>query len=106
MSLDVSLVKNGAEVYAANITHNLTGMAKECGLYYALWRPEERGMRHACNLTADIREGLSRLVTNKAEMEKFNPENGWGDWQALVTFAADYLDACRNYPDAEVEVSR
>ena len=29
------------EVYSANITHNLGGMAREGGIYQACWRPEE-----------------------------------------------------------------
>ncbi len=31
------------EVYSANITHNLGEMADKAGIYYALWRPEEKG---------------------------------------------------------------
>ena len=43
MSLDVML--NGAvgdELYSANITHNLTGMADAAGIYMHLWRPQGR----------------------------------------------------------------
>lgn len=106
MSLDVSLVENGEEVFSLNITHNLGAMAREAGLYQCLWRPEEQGWRTACNLTAPMAEGLRVLVTNRAEMEKHSPENGWGEWVNLVEFASLYLDACHRWPDAEVRVCR
>jgi hypothetical protein len=32
--------------------------------------------------------------------------NGWGDYDGFITFVRDYLEACEQYPDANVRVSR
>lgn len=96
----------GDEVYSANITHNLNSMAAEAGIYKALWRPEEIGITHAEQLIAPLRAGLSLLKSDPERFRKFNPENGWGTYEALVQFAADYLVACEEYPTATVSVWR
>jgi hypothetical protein len=41
------------EVYSANITHNLGKMADEAGVYEALWRPEEIGVKTAFDLISE-----------------------------------------------------
>ena len=94
-------------VYEANITHNLGKMAGECGqLYEALWRPGEQGWTHARDLIEPLRDGLAILQTDHARLQEFNPANGWGNYDLLVRFTADYLVACERWPDAEVRVSR
>jgi hypothetical protein len=85
MSLDVSLHKvMPTEVYTDNITHNLTPMAKQAGLYEVLWRPEDLGLKYARELIPFLETGLLELSRH--------PEL--------------YLEACRANPDATVEVSR
>lgn len=107
MSLDVYLtLDNGDEVFDANITHNLNTMAKEAGIYKHLWRPEELGITKAKDLIEPIAEGLAKMACNKSQYEQFNASNGWGLWEHFVPWIAKYLDACRKYPDANVNVSR
>ena len=107
MSLDVHLIDGiGDLIYSANITHNLGRMAREAGIYACLWRPEEHGMEYACNIIAPLSAGLALLVTEKSRFEAFNAPNGWGKWEHFVPFCAEYLQACRDYPDALVTVSR
>ena len=93
-------------VYGANITHNLTKMAREAGLYEALWRPDEHGLTHARQLVEPLRAGLARLWTDPAYFQTFNPENGWGNYDLLCRFVTGYLAACERWPAAEVSVSR
>lgn len=107
MSLDVSLTNaDGVEVYSANITHNLNRMAEEAGIYACLWRPDENGITHAGQIIEPLAAGLALLVTEKARFEQFNAPNGWGLWKHFVPWCADYLQACRDNPDALVSVSR
>lgn len=124
----------GGTVYEANITHNLGKMADAAGLYEAMWRPElvvappevaaqirqlekERRWSEADDLksgrTAKARDlipllqaGLARLRGDPQRYQAFNPENGWGNYDGLVRFTADYLAACEEHPDAVVRVSR
>lgn len=96
------------EVYTDNITHNLTEMAIEVGreFYQALWRPEELDTKTAMPLLPILRAGILKLEANPDHYKAFNPDNGWGNYDQLLTFAKNYEEACRKYPTARVEVSR
>lgn len=98
--------RDDGEAFHANITHNLNTMADAAGLYRCLWRPEELGISRASQLIAPLREGLDRLRSAPDLFKVHNPENGWGDYDGLVAFVADYLAACERYPDADVTASR
>lgn len=111
MSLDVSLLDPTAtyeteELYTANITHNLNKMADAAGIYEALWRPEEKGYTVAAHLIRPLTIGLRRLKASPSKYEKFNAENGWGLYENFVPFVEKYLEACKEYPEAKIEVSR
>lgn len=93
-----------SRVYSANITHNLNRMADEAGIYKALWRPEEVGITHASQLIEPLRDGLALLNSEPLYFRSFNPENGWGTYEVLCQFVAEYLAACEAYPTADVSV--
>jgi len=92
--------------YSRNITHNLTEMADEAGIYKHLWRPDEIGIKKAAQLIEPLAKGLADLKARPEHFAKFNPHNGWGDYAGLVDFVTEYLAACREYPQANVSVSR
>lgn len=94
------------QVYWANITHNLNTMAGEAGIYEHLWRPDEIKITKAKELIEPLRQGLHNLKSEPERYKKFKPENGWGSYDGLVKFVENYLNACYEYPDADVEVSR
>jgi hypothetical protein len=94
------------EVYEANITHNLNRMADAAGIYEHLWTPDKIGITKAIQLIDPLREGLHKLKSDRAKYEAFNPSNGWGSYEGLVSFVQNYLDACYQWPDADIEVSR
>ena len=107
MSLDVYLTRTQPTiVYDANITHNLGKMAKEAGIYYHLWRPEEIGISKAENLIIPLQEGLELLKSDPERFQKFDSPNGWGLYIHFVPFVEEYLKACIEYPDAEISISR
>lgn len=94
------------EFYSANITHNLNDMAEAAGIYKPLWRPEEIGITHAKDLIGFLTVGLANLESDPARFERFNAPNGWGLYEHFVPFVREYLNACKEHPDAEVSVSR
>ena len=94
------------EYYSDNITHNLGGMAKEAGIYMHLWRPEEIGVTKAAQLIEPLKAGLAIMKADPKRFKKLNPSNKWGTYEGLVAFVHDYLQACEETPDADVEVSR
>jgi len=107
MSLDVSLMRvQPCEVYTANITHNLTGMAEEAGIYTHLWRPEEIGITHAYQLIEPLKAALKQLRGDPERFDKHNPNNGWGNYHVFVQFLERYLAACEDKPDCTINISR
>jgi len=126
MSLDVSLIgKDGEELYSANITHNLNGMAEAAGIYEALWRPyklhydyieqesynkelefEGSHTMYARDIIGILTRGLAEMKSKPSFYERYNSPNGWGLYKHFVPFIEKYLEACIEYPDAIIEVSR
>ena len=112
MSLDVYLEKTMPTViFEANITHNLGKMASkvnlgENNLCQYLWRPEEINIKLAGELIQPLTEGLKELQRNKKKYEKHNAENGWGTYEHFLPFIEEYLNACKENPDAKIMVSR
>lgn len=106
MSLDVYLKGvRFVEIYEANITHNLTEMADKAGIYKHLWCPEEIKITKAKQLIEPLRKGLKKLRDKPEKFIKYNPSNGWGTYEGLVSFVEDYLSACIENPEATVEAS-
>lgn len=93
-------------VFSANITHNLNGMAEAAGIYKECWRPEEIGITKAGQLIESLKAGLERLCADPGKFEKFNAPNGWGLYKNFVPWVKSYLEACMDYPEADVSVSR
>jgi hypothetical protein len=93
-------------VYEANITHNLTKMARAAYLYNAMWRPDEIGAIMPKLLIPALKKGIRLLRNNKEHMLEYNPKNGWGDYEILLSTAVDYFKACCQYPYEKIEISR
>lgn len=112
-------------VYSANITHNLNKMADAAGIYEALWRPyllnteidfgddyqaemefEESQTILAKELIPAIENGLKALKADPKGYKKFDSPNGWGLYENFVPFVEDYLNACKEYPEAIVKTDR
>ena len=110
MSLDFYLQYkidgNEIDVYDRNITHNLGQMAGKAGIYYALWRPEEKGWKYGKDIIKVLEKGLKKLKDKPEYFEKFNAHNGWGMYEHFVPFVEECLEACKKYPNAEIYVSR
>ncbi len=117
MSLDVYLedkicVHCGNEipehetVFNANITHNLGSMAGKANIYKELWRPEEVGIKYAKDLIKPLKIGLDKLKANPDHYKQFEPSNGWGSYNGLTFWIEEYLNACIEYPNATIIISR
>jgi hypothetical protein len=113
MSLDVDLmVIQPTSIFSMNITHNLGKMAGavvlENGktLYEVLWRPEEHNYFTASDIASLLHEGMVKLISSPEEYKRYNPENGWGEYDGLVNFVREYYNACLVNPEAELRVSR
>ncbi|MCI5143361.1 MAG: hypothetical protein D3909_16895 [Candidatus Electrothrix sp. ATG1] len=94
------------EVFEANITHNLNTMADKAGIYYHVWRPEEIGIKKAGDLIFPLEKGISDMKARPGFYKKFDAPNGWGTYDEFVPWLEEYLQACKNYPEAEIGISR
>lgn len=107
MSLDFHLsVVQPCDVYDANITHNLSRMAREAGVYDCLWEPTESGFTTASQIIAPLEKGIAAM---EAEPERFRPldaRNGWGTYEQFLPWLRNVLAACREHPDATIRVHR
>lgn len=113
MSLDVDLmVIQPVSVFSLNITHNLGLMAREVKLsngktlYDVLWRPDENEYYTAEDISELLDEGWNILLSDPDRFKKFNPDNGWGEYEGLVNFVYEYRNACWLRPSALLRVSR
>lgn len=93
-------------VFHANITHNLSRMAKAANLENALWQPEQIEIVTAYQLIEPLTAGLMLLKSDPECFKTYNPSNGWGTYEGLIAFIEEYLEACKRYPMATVSVSR
>lgn len=104
MSLDVGLCHR---VFEATITHNLQDMADAAGLYEPCWRPENLYISRAGELIPLLKAGLIQLkAMDAATIAALTPGNLWGTHADLVRFVEAYLAACKDHPDAYIDVSR
>ena len=93
-------------IFNAELTHNLVDMAGAVGVYQHIWRPEDLGLKTASQLIDPIAQAIDKLRSQPEEFKKYNPPNGWGDYDNLLDVLQSYLEACRNHPTAIVSVSR
>jgi hypothetical protein len=93
-------------VFSGNITHNLSAMADEAGIYAHLWRPEDIGITKAHQLIEPLKNALASMQSDPERFKAFDSPNGWGLYENFVPWIAGYLEACIDYPDADVSVWR
>lgn len=118
--------EDNEQVYWANITHNLNKMATEAGIYEAIWRPhrlkegynipendhkaewkfEDENTTMAKDIIPLLEKGLADLKARPEHFKQFNSPNGWGLYKNFVPFVEEYLEACREFPESTIEVSR
>ncbi len=105
LNIDMSAIRM-VSVHCFNVTHNLTDMAQEAGIYKHVWRPEELNITTACELIEPLEKALNEMNDDPERFKKHNPSNGWGDYEGFLDFLRQYIEACREDPDAEISVSR
>jgi hypothetical protein len=120
-----TLEEKEEEVFGANITHNLGDMAKEAGIYEALWRPymlkesyvpiedyheelkyEDSVEVRAYEIIPIIEKGLEDMIARPKHYEKFNGSNGWGMYHNFVPWIEKYLKALKEFPESQVVCDR
>jgi hypothetical protein len=96
----------GSVDFEANITHNLNAMASAAGIYRAIWRPEECGVKTGRDLAAAIKEPIEEMKKNPDKYRAYDAKNGWGTYEHFIPWLDTLLAACNDYPDHIIGVSR
>lgn len=107
MSLDIDLIQEVTErkcVHWQNITHNLAAMACEAGIYGLLWNPREG--QKAKEMIAPLRRAIKEMERDPERFKKHNAENGWGTYDIFVPGLNELLEACMQFPEAEIRISK
>ncbi len=94
------------QLFTSNITHNLTEMADDAGIYKALWRPEEINAKYAGDIIEIVESGLSKMKKSPELYKIFDTPNGWGTYEQFIPWIEEYLEACKKHPKAIIEISR
>lgn len=94
------------ELYSSNITHNLGKMAKEAGIYQALWRPDEPYPHKSKDIIEVVEKGLALMESDPYRFKNFDAANGWGTYDQFVPWIKDYLAALKQFPESDIKVSR
>jgi hypothetical protein len=115
MGLDISLyvmVEVGQKdperviFFRKSVTHNLVPMAKACGCYTYVWRPEEVGIHFAYQMLHMLRSAIKYASSNPKILSEHNPYNDWGNYDVFLMFLQDYLKGCERYPATRIHISR
>lgn len=104
MSLDLYLVETSPhEVAGHNITHNLTDMAEEAGIYRLLWRPKKGQL--ASDMIEPLKRAIAEMEANPERFTRHDSPNGWGLYENFLPWLREVLASCEKYPNAEVRAS-
>ena len=88
------------DFWHGNITHNMGKMAREVpvegtnlSLYDLLWHPEDQGFNSAGapGYRVYVLKGYIYLRAHREELLPLNPDNGWGNYDLLLSFTEDFL---------------
>jgi len=113
MSYDVSLTINtGIEqitvVDCGNYTSNVWEMYEHA---IPPAKPGERGGLHrlhdmkAGDAIELLQKGILHMKDHKEFYMKFNPKNGWGNYEGAYNFLGNILSKCTIHPACTVELS-
>jgi len=111
MSLDIYLVRDYCdkcgrgddEVYWRNITHNVSNMWREAGVYDSLY--ESHGQKASQHIDK-LERGLELMLNHFEEYKRLDASNGWGKAEHAIAFLYFTLKAFREYPGAQIRVSK
>ena len=86
-------------VHEAGITSNLGPMFRQALGYGLKDLPTD-----ATACIEPLERAVHDMIVSPDTYRELNPPNGWGDYDGALTFLQRLLQACREYPNAAVEI--
>lgn len=102
MSIDFSL-RNVNIVFHSNMTHNVSSMWSLAGIYDEVYNSQGQTAK---DILPRLQEGLDRMKKFPTAFKTLNPENGWGTYEHAVKFLEEIVQACKEYPNSEIFISK
>lgn len=87
--------------YETHISHNLTTMAIEGGFYETVWRP---GDMQAWQIIPGLEKAIFKMEHEPMRFKQV--ERYKGEYNQLLNFLYEYLEACRNNPTCKIHAGR
>ena len=103
MSLDIELTDKEETLFSANITHNLTKMWSEAGVYDALYKSDGKD---AHSVLSTLEAGLEHLKSDPTHFSQFNAENSWGLYKHAVPWLEELVLNFKKFPNATIELGK
>lgn len=88
-------------VWCKVINSDFKEMAKACGIYECLWSPAYFNMHTAGAVAPEVTRALRDLLNSPGYYKLF--ETPYATYLAFRNFLVQYLSACVEYPDAELD---
>lgn len=92
-------------VYDANITHNLSKMAFEAGIYDAIWGVSD-GQTTCTQVSEMLAKGILDIKQRPEYYRQFSAQNGWGTYEQFIPWLEKLLEAYIKYPNATISISK
>jgi hypothetical protein len=104
MSLDFYIKRKiMSEVYWGNMTHNVSTMWVEAGIYDSLYN--SHGLK-AGSIIFNLEEGLQKMTENPEKYKKLEPDNGWGTYDGAIKYLEEIILACKNNKKGIIHISK
>jgi hypothetical protein len=104
VSLDISLsAVIETTVVSKNITHNLTRMWQEAGIYDALYNSKGKTAKE---VLPTLEDGLKLMISDPERFKKFDSDNGWGLYKNALPWLAELVVEFKQYPDGVIDISK
>lgn len=107
MSIDVYLEMTRGKreplvLFRCNITHNLTKMWAEAGIYSVIYDPTQP---LAGELVKPLLAGLKLMGSDPPRFQKYDAPNGWGLYVHAVPWLAELTVQCALHPKAVYRIN-
>ncbi len=93
-------------VSSLSIPSALWRMAEQGGFYGYVWRPEQMRVTKSSQMAVHLRRAIAWMESHRGDAPVFSGMGGPGGHARLLQSLREYLAACEEFPDADIEVSR
>ena len=87
--------------FDGNVTHNLTGMWSEAGIYDVLYNTEGEQIGIYLDKLASALEDMRRYPDKYKE---HSPINGWGTYEGAIRFLEALVKSAQEWPQARIHI--